>query len=79
MFLALSPYDECMTESFQSEGLPEEVIISEELQTNGEGKQYLYEKDGVFYGGDYLNKVPGEINLNDDELPPAPPEVNHVL
>jgi len=80
VFLMLFPYDECMSESFNMEGLPEEIIINEEeLQTNTEGKQYLVEEDGVFYGGDYLPKPPAEINLDEESLPPPPPEVNHVL
>lgn len=70
-----------MSESFNMEGLPEEIIINEEeLQTNAEGKQYLTEENGVFYGGDYLPKLPSEISFDEEDgFPPPPPEVNHVL
>lgn len=65
-------------ESFKkSEKLPEEIIIPvEELQTNSDGKKYRYEKNGVYYGGDYLNELPEEINI---DLPPPPPENNPVI
>lgn len=39
-----------------------------------EGKKYKYEKDGVYYGGDYLPESPREIDPN---LPPAPPVTEH--
>lgn len=56
--------------------IPDEIIINEaELLTNSDGKKYKYEKGGVYYGGDYLNEPPQEIDLN---LPP-PPEENNVV
>lgn len=66
-----------MNESFQSEGLPEEIILNNEFVVDSEGKKYLYEVNGVKFGGDYLDEVPAEISL--DELPPAPEEKNFVL
>lgn len=57
--------------------LPEEIVIPEEvLKTNAEGKKYSYEKDGVYYGGDYLSEPPQEIDL---DLPPPPIENNSVI
>lgn len=68
-------------ESFNaSEGLPEEITINEEFQVDAEGKKYLYEKDGVKYGGDYLPETPAEVSLEEnDDFPPPPEEVNPVL
>lgn len=55
-----------------NEGIPNEIIVpTEELQVNTEGKQYLSEEGGRFYGGDYLPKPPAEIYL---DIPPPPPE-----
>ena len=68
-----------MEQSPQGEQLPTppEEINLPELKTDEEGKQYLYEKDGVRYGGDYLNEPPAEINLNEEPLPPAPEAPEH--
>ncbi len=33
------------------------------LKTSPDGKKYEYEKNGIFYGGDYLQEPPQEINL----------------
>lgn len=61
------------------QGLPEEIKIeAEELKENTEGKKYLLEKDGVFYGGDYLNELPGEITM-DENFPPAPEEKEPIV
>lgn len=68
-----------ITEPFHAEGLPGEIIMSEELQTNGEGKQYAYAKDDIFCGGDYLPESPAEIDLNENDDFPSSPEINHVL
>ncbi len=69
-----------MNESFESAELPEEVTISEGFRVDDEGRAYVYEKDGVKYGGDFLPETPEEIALSDDEtLPPAPQEINPVL
>lgn len=67
------------TESFSAEGLPEEITISEGLETDADGKKFAYEKDGVKYGGDFLPEPPPVISLEGDELPPPPEEVNNVL
>ncbi len=57
--------------------LPEEIKVEEtDLRINSEGKKYEYEKEGVFYGGDYLPEPPEEIDLN---FPVPPPEKNSVL
>ncbi len=47
----------------------EEAIASKdgEFLTNSEGKKYLYEKDGHFYGGDYLDEPPAEILIESSE------------
>ncbi len=59
--------------------LPEEIIIpTPELKTNPEGKKYEYEKNGTYYGGDYMPEPPQEINLGED-LPPPPTEMNQVI
>ena len=64
-------------EEWKAPEIPQEIIIEEEkLQTNAEGKQYKYEKDGTYYGGDYLNEPPQEIDL---DLPPPPTEENIVI
>jgi hypothetical protein len=64
-------------ENFGADNLPKDIVLEEqELKTNSEGKEYLYEKDGVFYGGDYLNELPNEIDLN---LPEEPEEKNSIL
>ncbi len=57
---------------------PEEIEIdtNPEPKVNKEGKKYQYEKDGVYYGGDYLPEPPSEIDPN---LPPPPPENNLVI
>jgi len=34
-----------------------------ELKVNTEGKKYEYEKNGTYYGGDYLPEPPAEIIL----------------
>lgn len=69
-----------MSESLNMGGLPEEITISEDLQTDADGKQFLYERDGVKYGGDFLPETPGEIDLERDADFPSPPEeVNIVL
>lgn len=61
-----------------SNKLPEEIIIPvPELKTNAEGKQYLTEKNGVYYDGDYLPEPPAEIDLT--PLPPPPVENNPVI
>lgn len=57
--------------------LPEEIIIPEEkFLLDSEGKKYLYEKEGVKYGGDFLSEPPQEIDL---DLPPPPEEINAVI
>lgn len=57
--------------------LPKEVKFEEkELKTNSDGKKYKYEKDGIYYGGDYLNEPPQEIDFN---LPEPPEEKNSIL
>ncbi len=35
------------------------------LDTNADGKEFEYEKDGVFYGGEYLDELPKEINIEE--------------
>lgn len=51
-----------------------------ELKTNAEGKKYEYEKNGSYYGGDYLPEPPEEIILNiTEDLPPPPTEENQVV
>lgn len=58
--------------------LPEEVILpQEELLTDEQGKKYKYEKDGVKYGGDFLEELPDEISI--EELPKPPTEENSVI
>ena len=62
-----------------NQALPEEIIVEvEEIKVNAEGKKYLTEKDGVFYGGDYLSEVPGEITM-DENFPPAPEEKEPIV
>jgi hypothetical protein len=52
--------------------LPEEIHVPDQvLKTTPDGKHYQYEKDGVYYGGDYLPESPQEI---DPTFPAAPPE-----
>ena len=60
--------------------LPEEIVIPElELKTNAEGKKYQTEKDGVYYGGDYLPMPPQEIHLDGDVPPPPTDAPNPVI
>jgi len=66
-----------MTESFTPEVLPEEININEGFQINADGKRFLYEKDGVKYGRDFLPESPEMISL--DEMLKAPEEKNFVL
>lgn len=64
-------------EQWPKNELPEEIKIEEtELKTNPEGKKYEHEKDGVYFGGDYLPEPPEEIDLN---FPAPPEEKNSVL
>ncbi|MDQ5954832.1 MAG: hypothetical protein QG583_760 [Patescibacteria group bacterium] len=64
-------------DKYQSKGLPNKVEVREaDIKLNSEGKKYKYEKDGVFYGGDYLAETSDEVNL---DLPPAPKEENPVI
>lgn len=61
--------------------LPEEITLEEKSLleiTEGihAGKKYKYEKDGQYYGGDFLDELPAEIDL---DLPPPPPENNLVI
>ncbi len=42
----------------------EENSSEKNLKVNSEGKKYEYEKDGVYYGGDYLAEPPQELNIN---------------
>jgi hypothetical protein len=68
-----------MNEGFKLENeLPKEVLIDmdAELKTNSEGKHYEYEKNRVYYGGDYLSETPNEIDL---DLPPSPKEENSIF
>jgi hypothetical protein len=63
-----------MQEQWPIANPPEEIKVSPEtleFKTNAEGKKYSYEKDGQYYGGDYLPEAPSEIDIN---FPPAPPE-----
>lgn len=60
-------------EKMPDTNLPEEINIDVkdlEPKVNAEGKKYVYEKDGVYYGADYLDESPQEIDL---EFPSAPP------
>jgi|GEM_PF-2284040 len=66
--------------------LPEEIEVdlseqpSAKLFVDENGKQFLYEKGGVKYGGDYLPEPPASISIEeDDDFPSAPPEENFVL
>jgi hypothetical protein len=36
---------------------------NEQFKYNSEQKKYLTEKNGVFYGGDYLPELPEEIMI----------------
>lgn len=66
--------------SSESFGLPEEITLTEGFHVDEEGKQYLYEKDGVKYGGDFLAESPSVISLDDGDFPPAPQvDINNVL
>jgi hypothetical protein len=57
--------------------LPDEITLPDaDLKTNADGKKYAYEKDGVFYGGDYLPEPPHDV---DPTLPQAPEEKNLFL
>ena len=57
--------------------LPDQIKTTEaELKLNSEGKNYEYEKNGVYYGGDYLKEPTQEIDLN---LPPPPKEENSII
>lgn len=49
-----------------------------ELKTNSEGKQFKYEKNGVFYGGDYLEELPSEIDLEktSEKIPEESQEIS---
>lgn len=59
--------------------LPEEINVSEEFQIGEDGRQFLYEKDGVKYGGDFLSETPDMISLENGEFPEPPEEINSVL
>ena len=68
-----------MTEKIIPGELPEEIIINPndfELKENAEGKKYQYEKEGVYYGGDYLNEPPVEVDIN---FPAAPEEKDSLV
>lgn len=65
---------------------------TKKLLENSEGKKYEYQKDGVYYGGDYLAELPAEIHIDIDstntvegglaipeDLPPPPEEINQVI
>ena len=61
--------------------LPEEITFEEKPLieiTEGlhKGLKYQYEKNGQYYGGDFLNEPPSEIDL---DLPPPPQEMNLVI
>ena len=59
-----------MTEKMPN-NLPTEITVGEPvLKKNEDGKEYLIEQDGEYYGGDYLPKTPEKIDTT--ELPPAP-------
>lgn len=45
------------------ETFPKPEDNKENLKENAEGKKYEYEKDGVYYGGDYLQEPPQEIHI----------------
>lgn len=65
-------------EAPQLSPIPEEIIVPETvLQTNSDGKKYEYEKDGRYYGGDYIQEPPTEIHL--DDLPPPPKELPPIV
>lgn len=59
-------------ESFHAD-LPEEINITSELQVGEDGSSFLYEKDGVKYGGDYLPETPEVISLDSETELPSPP------
>ena len=65
-------------EQWPTNKIPDEVKITEEkeFQVNTDGKKYRYEKGGVYYGGDYLDELPEEIDLT---LPLPPKEENSVI
>ncbi len=68
------------SESFDNSALPEEININLKLQVGEDGKSFLYEKDGMKYGGDFQDETPAEIFSEDDVvLPPPPEEKNFVL
>lgn len=45
---------------------------TEEFKTTPDGKKYLYEKDGTFYGGDFLAEPPQEIHFSEADAPGSP-------
>ncbi len=54
------------------------VENQEEFKTNDQGKKYEYEKNGTFYGGDYLAELPAEIYI-DTETPALEKQVDPEL
>lgn len=68
-----------MSESFTNEGLPAEININEGVQVDEDGKEFLYKKDGIKCGGDFLPESPEVISLDSESLPPPPREENYVL
>jgi hypothetical protein len=63
--------------NFELPNPPSEINVPEmELQTNNEGKHYQYEKDGMYYGGEYLPEPPQEIDIT---FPSAPPETPSIV
>lgn len=52
---------------------PEAIYLDEDLNplaVNSDGKSYATEKDGVFYGGEYLEEPPSEIFIQNEKQDP---------
>ncbi len=45
---------------------------NEQFKYTQDGKKYLYEKDGTFYGGDYMEEPPQELFIDVGSAPASP-------
>lgn len=45
------------------ESIPKTEENNETLKVNSQGKKYEYEKNGTYYGGDYLPEPPEELRI----------------